>query len=141
MPTDPAPIQRWTAHVTADRAYFASVRSADDPHEIPTEFPASRPARTFVLSGERVRIGRRRIFGISPEIDLGIPPADPGVSHLHAILLAQPDGGWALLDPGSTNGTWLNDASEPVDVGVVVPLKPGDRINLGAWTSIAFTVA
>jgi pSer/pThr/pTyr-binding forkhead associated (FHA) protein len=132
---------RWTAHVTADRAYFSSVRSADDPDTPPAEFPADSPERTFVLSGQQVRIGRRTAHGVPPEIDLGAPPADPGVSHLHAVLLAQPDGGWTLVDPGSTNGTWLNDADEPVRVNAAIALQPGDRIHLGAWTSIAFTIA
>jgi pSer/pThr/pTyr-binding forkhead associated (FHA) protein len=70
--------------------------------------------------------------GLEPEIDLTGPPADPGVSHLHAVLIAEPDGTWAVLDPGSANGTVVN--SGEIVAGVRVPLHDGDRICVGAWT-------
>ena len=41
------------------------------------------------------------------------PPADPGVSYLHAVLIAEPDGGWAVLGPGSANGTQVNVGDLP----------------------------
>jgi FHA domain len=65
-------------------------------------------------------------------IDLSGPPADPGVSHLHAVLIAEPDGGWAVLDPGSSNGTQVN--GDDIPGGVKVPLRGGDRIHVGACT-------
>ncbi len=52
------------------------------------------------------------------------------------MLIAQPDGGWHLVDPGSTNGTFINDAPEPIEVNVDVPVGDGDRIHMGAWTTI-----
>jgi hypothetical protein len=53
-----------------------------------------------------MRIGRRGASrGIEPEIDLTGPPADPGISHLHAVLPVEPHGGWAVLDSGPSNGT------------------------------------
>ena len=82
-----------------------------------------------------MQIGRRSVSrGVDPEIDLTGPPADPGVSRLHAVLIATPDGGWAVLDPGSANGTLVNGTEIPT--GVQVPLCDGDRINLGGWTAI-----
>ena len=68
------------------------------------------------------------------KIDLTGPPADPGISRLHAVLIATPDGNWAVLDPGSVNGTLVNGSE--IRVGDQVPLHDGDRINLGAWTAI-----
>jgi predicted component of type VI protein secretion system len=53
---------------------------------------------------------------------------------LHAVLIATADGTWAVLDPGSANGTLLNGREIPI--GDLVPLREGDRINLGAWTAI-----
>jgi pSer/pThr/pTyr-binding forkhead associated (FHA) protein len=80
-----------------------------------------------------MRVGRRSASrGIEPEIDLTGPPVDPGISHLHAVLIAQPEGGWSVLDPGSSNGTQVNGAD--IGTGVAVPLRPGDRICIGAWT-------
>src|SRR5262249_42902270 len=100
-------------------------------------FPAYCPDRQFDLSGEQVRIGRMsRSRGLLPEIDLTGPPQDPGVSHLHAVLLAQGDGGWAIVDPGSTNGTTINDDLDPIANDIAVPVKDGDRIHVGAWTTI-----
>jgi FHA domain len=136
--TPPGQIQgRWLAVVTADRAYYETVVAAGGPDAAAIALPAYCPERRFALTGEQVRIGRRSASrGVCPEIDLSGLPEDPGVSHLHAVLLARPGGGWAVLDPGSTNGTTLNDDPEPIRTNVAVPLAEGDRIHLGAWTTI-----
>jgi hypothetical protein len=123
----------WTAVVTADRAYYDRVIAAGGPDAQSIEFPAYCPERRFQLSGSEMRVGRRSASrGLEPEIDLTGPPADPGISHLHAVLIAQADGGWSVLDPGSSNGTQVNDTG--IETGVAVPLQPGDRICIGAWT-------
>ena len=123
----------WTAVVTADRAYYDSVIAEGGPDAASIEFPGYCPERRFRLTGREMRIGRRSVSrGLEPEIDLTGPPADPGVSHLHAVLIAEPDGTWAVLDPGSANGTTVN--SGEIVTGVRVPLHDGDRICVGAWT-------
>jgi len=119
--------------VTADRAYFDSVVAAEGPDAADLRFPGYCPERRFRLSGTEMRIGRRSVSrGLEPEIDLTGPPNDPGVSHLHAVLTAEPDGGWAVLDPGSANGSQVNGSE--IATGVRVPLHDGDRICVGAWT-------
>jgi pSer/pThr/pTyr-binding forkhead associated (FHA) protein len=40
------------------------------------------------------------------------------------------------VDPGSTNGTTLNDAPAAITPNTPVALADGDRIHLGAWTTI-----
>jgi FHA domain len=123
----------WAAVVTADRAYYDSVIAAGGPDAASIEFPGYCPERLFRLTGREMRIGRRSVSrGLEPEIDLTGPPADPGVSHLHAVLIADPDGTWAVLDPGSANGTIVNTGE--IVAGVRVPLHDGDRICVGAWT-------
>jgi pSer/pThr/pTyr-binding forkhead associated (FHA) protein len=118
--------------VTSDRDYFEAVKDASDPGA-GLEFPEYCPERRFRLAGGEMRIGRRSASrGIEPEIDLTGPPSDPGVSRLHAVLIAGRDGTWSLLDPGSANGTLLNGAE--VAPSEITPLRDGDRINLGAWT-------
>jgi hypothetical protein len=130
----------WTAVVTADRAYFDQVVAAGGPDAADLEFPGYCPERRFRLTGPEVRIGRRSISrGLSPEIDLTGPPADTGVSHLHAVLLAQPDGSWAIVDPGSANGTKLNNAD--LSTGVRMPLHDGDEVCLGAWTKLTIVAS
>jgi len=126
----------WLAVVAADPDYYRMVIAAGAPDAASIALPAYCPERRFVLAGQQVRVGRRSASrGLHPEIDLSGPPEDPGVSHLHAVLLAQP-GGWAVLDPGSTNGTTLNDDPEPIPTNVAVSLADGDRIHVGAWTTI-----
>jgi hypothetical protein len=131
------PPDSWAAVVSADRAHYDAVRLQDGPDAADIAFPAYCPDRNFELIGPQMRIGRRsRSRGLEPEIDLTGPPADPGVSHLHAVLLSLPDGGWAVVDPGSTNGTTLNDDPEPIKTDVPIPVRDGDRIHVGAWTTI-----
>jgi FHA domain len=125
----------WTAVVSSDRAYHESVQAAGGPDTAVVPFPGYYAERRFRLAGSQMRIGRRSVSrGIDPEIDLTGPPADPGISRLHAVLIAAPDGGWAVLDPGSANGTLVNGTEIPT--GVQVPLHDGDRINIGGWTAI-----
>jgi len=125
----------WTAVVTADRAYYDSVQAEGGPGAGGISFPVYCPQRRFRLDGAEVRVGRRSAHsGIEPEIDLTGPPADPGVSRLHAVLLRGEDGSWSVVDPGSANGTQVNGAEIARDE--LVPLRDGDRIHLGAWTEL-----
>ncbi|HET9894292.1 MAG TPA: FHA domain-containing protein [Streptosporangiaceae bacterium] len=129
----PSPGPGWQAVVTADRQYFDSVIAAGGPDAASIEFPAYCPERRFALAGQEMRVGRRSTSrGLEPEIDLTGPPTDPGISHLHAVLIAQPDGSWSVLDPGSSNGTQVNGTD--IMTGVPVPLHDSDRVCLGAWT-------
>ena len=125
----------WTAVITASRAHYDDVMATAEPEARNIPFPAEFAERTVQLTGSQVRIGRRSINKeVTPEIDLTGPPADPGVSRLHAILLAQPDGSWAVVDPGSENGTTVNDAD--IGFGRQTALRGGDSIRLGVWTEI-----
>jgi pSer/pThr/pTyr-binding forkhead associated (FHA) protein len=130
------PVEELTLVVNADRDYYdAQVERGDI---VGTEFPFPKyPAeRRFSFTEGPVRIGRASSSrGLSPEIDLTGPPLDPAVSHLHAQLLRH-DEGWVVVDLGSANGTRLNDAAEPLEAETEIPVKPGDRIHLGVWTTI-----
>jgi FHA domain len=129
----------WTAVATADRAYFDSVIAATGPDAAAVQFPDYCPERRFRLFGPEMRIGRRSPSrGLEPEIDLTGPPTDPGVSHLHAVLIADEDGGWTVLDPGSANGTLVNGSE--MAPGSRVRLRDGDRISLGAWTVLTIRI-
>ena len=119
--------------MTADRAYFDSVVASGAPGAAAIRFPEYFSERRFELTGHQMRIGRvSPSRGFSPEIDLTGPPTDPGISRLHAVLIPEPDGTWAILDPGSENGTLVNDAEIATDRRV--PLRDGDRVHFGAWT-------
>jgi hypothetical protein len=137
-PTAPIPKftpTTWSVVVTSDRAYFDRMELKRGPTGPAVTFPAFSTERRFQLSGKQMRIGRRStVRGVEPEIDLSGPPVDPGISRLHLLLLSAPDGSWAVLDPGSANGTLLN--GHEIAPGDMIPLRDGDRINLGAWTAI-----
>jgi hypothetical protein len=122
----------WEAVASVDRQQFERHAVAG------IAFPDDQQERCFRLAQNRVRIGRSRARAgeATPEIDLAGPWQDPGISHMHALLERRPDGSYALRDLGSTNGTTVNDDPAPVGRDTGVPLDDGDRIRLGAWTTI-----
>jgi hypothetical protein len=136
-PDPPAPkpgVIAWSVLVACDRVYYM-MRLADERFSPTLEFPADQAERRIPLVGDEMRIGRRSAGRqTDPEIDLAGPPADPGISRLHARLVRKPDGTWALVDAGSANGTLLN--GQHVPSGEPVALREGDRMHLGAWTVI-----
>ena len=138
QPGEPARAGLWTAVVTADRAYYGTLSAVDERDTASLTFPGELPERRIRLTGEEVRIGRRSTSSaVVPEIDLTGPPRDPGVSREHAKLVAGPDGGWSVVNLGGANGIAVNGRDVPS--GGSVPLLPGDRIHLGAWTAITIT--
>lgn len=125
------------AVVAADREYFAAMMDRSGPEAAGLDLPANSAEQQLPLTGQQVTIGRRRhSTGQAPDIDLAQAPEDPGVSHQHAVLVQQPDGSWSVVDQDSTNGTTINGAEDPIQPFVPVPLKSGDRVHVGAWTTI-----
>ncbi len=137
-PTTPTPSftpATWTVLVGSDRGYYDRMKAVRSLSGKDVAFPAHVPERRIPLVGKRMRIGRRSATReVEPEIDLAELPVDPGISRLHAVLVAAPDGSWSLLDSGSANGTLLNGRN--IATGDLIALREGDRINLGAWTVI-----
>ncbi|MFF3015258.1 FHA domain-containing protein [Streptomyces sp. NPDC057939] len=132
----PAPVS-WSATVAPDRSYFLAMMQRSGPEAAALNLPAYSPEQHLPLSGGQITIGRRRAStGEAPDIDLAVPPEDPGVSHQHAVLVQQPDLSWAVVDQNSTNGTTINGGEEPIQPYVPVPLSDGDRVHVGAWTTI-----
>lgn len=136
-PQSPYEPAGWTAVIAPDREYFMAMMQRSGPEAAGLNLPAYSPEQQLALSGDQITIGRRRhSTGESPDIDLSVPPEDPGVSHKHAVLVQQPDGSWAVVDQNSTNGTTVNGAEDPIQPYVPVPLRDGDRVHVGAWTTI-----
>ncbi|MER7753120.1 FHA domain-containing protein [Kitasatospora sp. NPDC097643] len=139
QPVQPEPVRaNWIAVVAADREYFTEMMARSGPEAAGLFFPPYCPERRVPLTGRgQLRIGRRSQHrGTVPEIDLSVPPEDPGASHQHALLAEQADGSWVLVDQDSTNGTTVNGGAEPIAPHTAIPLNDGDRIHIGAWTTI-----
>jgi len=133
LPTPVSQPVRWTAVVAADREYHKRVIARGGPDTV--EFPEVFPERRIALD-DKTLIGRNnRRQGVEPGIDLGIHPIDRGVSTQHAVL-QMTDSGLTVTDLGSTNGTSINDSDELLGNGKEVALSDGDRIHVGAWTTI-----
>jgi hypothetical protein len=121
----------WCATVEADRSHFARV-GADD-----LRFPDHPIVLTCELRADSVAVGRQSpTRGIVPDIDLGGDYEDPGVSRRHLRFDRLTDGAYAVVDCGSANGTTINDDPTRIPPETPVPLRDGDRVHLGAWTTI-----
>jgi hypothetical protein len=128
----PATVAAWETVAEADRAQFDRCAMSG------LSYPADYVERRYAIDGTVVRIGRGKARPDGPqlEIDLAGDPEDPGISHLHAVLERSDDGSYAVRDLGSTNGTTVNNDPNPIDSDVAVPLADGDRIHVGAWTTL-----
>jgi hypothetical protein len=126
----------WEVLVLSDRAYFESNDAGD------VQFPSAPVEKVFSLQSGRATIGRfSASTGERPKLDLSFSPTDRGVSRHHAELNLRPDGTCSITDCGSTNGTYINDRTERLAPGDEVGVAPGDRIHIGAWTTIVVRVA
>jgi len=127
----------WIAVIAADREYFTAMMARSGPDAEGLYFPSFSPEVQLPLIGDQITIGRKRhSTGEAPDIDLSRAPEDPGVSHQHAVLVRQPDGNWSVVDQDSTNGTTVNLGESSIRPYTPVPLDEGDRVHVGAWTTI-----
>jgi hypothetical protein len=117
----------WSIEVDVDRSRVAAARS------VGVDFPHDRQPVAFEFESDRVVIGRGG-DGHNPDLDLSHEFADPGVSHVHAVIERMSDAGWTVTDLGSTNGTAINDSDHAIQPGESFPLSSGDRILIGVWT-------
>ncbi len=79
------------------------------------------PGRVYEVRKEALSIGRSRESDIFLE--------DLAVSRLHASIISQGNGNYALRDEGSANGTKVN--GQPVNKYQPWPLQEGDKVQLG----------
>jgi len=84
--------------------------------------------------GKALRLDREEMtIGRSNEASFSIE--DPNISRLHARIAHAPTGSWVVSDLGSMNGTFLNGR-----LIATAELKPGDRLQLGAQTTLRFSL-
>ena len=128
---EPAAASQLSLVLGADRAHWQRMVGDGEP-----AFPAVVPSLSFDLTGDRLVLGRVRA-GAAVDVDLALTgsAADPAVSH-HQCAFERDGATWTVRDLGSANGTWINDADEPLADGATHTLAPGDRILMGAWTSL-----
>jgi pSer/pThr/pTyr-binding forkhead associated (FHA) protein len=90
-----APITSVTKQVMVDSSTDVTIDL--DGHVLPVVRVPSNPY------SDKIAIGRTRNCDVRIE--------HPSISRLHALLLRASDGGWAVVDAGSSNGTRLNGGS------------------------------
>jgi len=103
---------------------------------LPSELAASAIVLPPSWPGQNVAdmvlpVGSRQKFTIGRDLACDFTVAHLSVSRWHAKL-SRDDDQWLLSDLGSTNGTRLNGWR----VTDEVPLRPGDRLTLGAVTFV-----
>jgi pSer/pThr/pTyr-binding forkhead associated (FHA) protein len=103
------------------------------PPPAPPAPPAAPPVAPIRLRVLEPPEQRGRVYELADEVTVGRAPGcgvsvpDTTVSQLHARVFRRA-GSFYLEDLGSTNGTWLNRGR----VGAAVPLKRGDRVQVGS---------
>jgi hypothetical protein len=122
--------RRWVLDVGADREHFLRVAAGR------ADFPDGRGVRTIPVEVDVVAIGRAAPDDPDPpRLSLTDDLHDPAVSQRHARIVRDGDS-LTIIDLGSTNGTTLNAGARVLVPGESVELTDGDRIHVGAWTSI-----
>ena len=91
-------------------------------------------AKSQATVGKMIKLDKPEfIMGRSTETNLQIE--DDGVSRKHAKVIMSPNGGYSVMDLGSTNGTFLNGLKVQV-----AQLQDGDKIQVGSNTVIKFSL-
>ena len=126
-----------TATISVDLAFFERMQFAGV--EPPTDLP--EPV-VIELPPTDVLVGRHsETRGTFPEVDLSSvfgeksPATDPAISSSHCRL-HRGTAGWTVTDLDSTNGTFIDDSTDPLTPGRPMSIMPGTPIYVGAWTKI-----
>ncbi len=120
----PTPTRGWELVITVDPALDTD---PDPTHPC----PVGAAPRILAVDRQEMLVGRDDEHrDIHPEIAL----FDPGASRRHAKVLREADGGVALQDLASTNGSQINGRDVPA--GTRRRLTQGDAVTLGRWTRI-----
>jgi hypothetical protein len=123
-PVAPALPAAWELVISVD----ASLDTEPDPDH---PCPVDRADILMPVDKPDMLVGRHdETRAIHPEVSLH----DPGASRRHVKFVIDPDGGIALQDLASTNGTQVN--GQDVPPGTRRRLREGDRVTLGRWTRI-----
>lgn len=126
----------WVAEIWVDPDWYAHERPEDP-------MPSAGLPGLVTLRQRSLLVGRpSQSRNIRPDVDCG---SDPGVSRRHCQLTT--DGQrWWVEDLGSSNGTFVAPAGEPLPdnpltQGVRKEIEEGDRVFIGAWTRLVIRKA
>jgi hypothetical protein len=126
-----APPADWVAEVWIDPDWFAA-------QEAEGTCATSGPPTVVPLRGTQALIGRAsKSRNVTPQVDCS---ADGSVSHRQAELTLD-HGRWFVEDLGSTNGTFVGMAGDPLPTTPIPSherreLADGERIYVGAWCRV-----
>ncbi len=123
-----AEVTTWELLVGADHDYFDTWDTNYEWRDV--------PERRIALTQTSVLIGR----GAESDIDFSGRFDDENMSRRHAVLERQPGGRYAIIDQGSTNGTYVNSWTQaPIPTGIRTMLGAGDIVFVGNRTKLVLS--
>jgi len=99
MSSFPYPQATWTRWWVRTAPTTSGCRRSPDRRVPPSVSLPTTPNAVSSSWAARCGSGAERIARPGPGDRPDRPPADPGISRLHAVLISTPDGNWAVLDP------------------------------------------
>ena len=121
----------WVAVLHCDRDWWQHNTGAGGVADgVPYPDPEPAPRRVELRASANL-IGRTSGSAVA-DIDCG--SADTGVSRRHARLSLGAAGTWTLSDLGSTNGTFVGEASTKLVPQADTAFDPSEPIRIGAFT-------
>ena len=132
-PAPPPPKIGWVAVLSCDAGWWLDNSGAGGVADgVPYPDPEPAVRRIELRSNDSV-IGRTSGSSVA-DVDCG--SADTGVSRKHAKISLHPDGTWTVTDLGSTNGTFIGDASTKLTPQAETAFDPSSTIKIGAYTMV-----
>ena len=129
----PSPAPAGANVVGADQGATAAPTAPPAPASAGTLTITFPSGQAYVMQGDEINVGRSDVAqNWHPELDVipyGGGAPDLGVSRHQARLIRQ-NGGFAVVDVGSTNGTYVNGRAVPYNQPT--PLHDGDTLSFGA---------
>lgn len=134
-PADPVapagPPTGWSVVVTVDADWYAdNAGGSADGITLPDPTPDPRTEPLMATT----TVGRA---GSSSKPAIAID--DDAVSRKHCEIRQTVAGSWVVEDLGSTNGTYLDGADDPITPHTDTVIVAGTRIKLGAYTILIVT--
>jgi diguanylate cyclase (GGDEF)-like protein len=101
------------------------------------DFPTDHQAVLIVLTGpsagKNIQLEAKKEWTLGRATECDLVFQEASISRNHCSLVQMEDENWKIIDPGSSNGTWIN--GEKISEHI---LQGGDKIQLGSSTILKY---